>query len=80
MTDETREQIRKDAAKFFRQTVSCGVTHAFAQGATHQHPIAEKAGYNLGLEDALKLIDQYYYGMTKDQWQDLTRKIEALKR
>lgn len=81
MTDATREQIAKDAEDFIAnlrgidRAAKQWIREAHGVGATRQHPIS----YAAGLDDALRLIDQYSYGMTKDQWQDLTRKIEALK-
>lgn len=56
MTDETREQIKRDASKVLYHPES----EYFRQGATHQHPIAfeagKKEGWNEAIEAAIKAV------------------------
>lgn len=91
MTDATREQIDTAAMKAWQEDGRPGSLanwtlgddddearywrSIYIKGAANQHPIS----YSAGLDDALRLIDQYSYGMTQAQWFELTRKLEALK-
>lgn len=72
MTDETREQIKRDAAEWsvlqrFEGkaiiTRNDTAVRDYADGATHQHPIAFSAGKREGrreaIEEALNIIDNF---------------------
>lgn len=77
MTEETREQIKRDAHEYANDPNIPNKVDAvqdFQMGATHQHPIAYAEGVNDGrrqaIEEALKLADKFSYGMIQDQWQE----------
>jgi hypothetical protein len=57
MTDETREQIKRDAHDWGTNRTVCedfeANPYSFMQGAENQHPIAFEAGRKAGFNDCL---------------------------
>lgn len=90
MTDETMEQIKRDAEQFVKGL--CGIDRAakgwireaHGVGATHQHPIAYSQGLAEGrrqaVEEAVRLAlsHQGHFG-TRVDVQDFIKKLEKLK-
>jgi hypothetical protein len=66
MTDETREQIKRDAENYtatppqFHSSIKAIERSAFINGCEHQHPISfsagEKAGWNEAVDAALETL------------------------
>jgi hypothetical protein len=60
MTDEIRKQIESDAREWVSAMIEADEemtdNFCFQMGATHQDPIAEKRGYELGIQAAIELI------------------------
>jgi len=80
MTDETREQIKRDASKFLMHPES----EYFKQGATHQHPISFEQGrkeerkqvINEVLRELANYKDLFEY---KDDYTEVVKQIVKLR-
>lgn len=77
MTDETREQIKRDAAHY--EEVDAYISAdagSFIDGATHQHPIGIIHGIDGAIKCAMTNMDLFLGPRSMDRF---IKELEALK-
>lgn len=86
MTDETREQIKTDAAKWFGDDFKRGNRSAidiFKDGATHQHPIAFAQGLAEGrrqaIDDCIVRMKELFKIIANGEQEFVLKELEKLK-
>lgn len=90
MTDETREQIKRDTREWCDEMLQLEEdfnSSSFEAGATHQHLISyaqgEKDGFNAGLKAALEFLckdqNENYHAWVDGQLEYYKKELEGLK-